>query len=443
MELSYTNQPLVKIQKGQFLLVLLVTLAATFALWEFSVYFVGITVAIIFLASVYNLPELGVGVFVNGLYLVGYFWRGLEITYLITPLALVLCTIGLIHYVWNNGWKVQFGVLPGMVLLIGLMLLGGILYSPLPSQGLVKAGRYFSMNLFIFFAAMLFIGDLNKLKNLVKVIAFLGFVTAAISAVYVSFVGIETISRFTLPGQNVIWFSRGLGMSLLATLFWLELTKKKFEKLTLVVFICLMIFLIYITASRGPFLALLVALISYFFILQRRKFNLFKKILFILLILFSLKLSIAMAPGQVWNRMLNLFSGLDPTTFYRLQLFEMAKNLFFENPLKGVGTAGFTYFTGLSYPHNIFLEFACEFGVLGVLAIIVLIVYAAYLGIKLLGDKNASVVELNLSRFFLAIFIFSLINSQFSGSISDNYELWFSVAGIWTLHVTTHKFLKR
>jgi len=185
---------------------------------------------------------------------------------------------------------------------------------------------------------MLFIGDLNKLKNLLKVIAFSGFVLATISAIYIGFVGIETISRFTLPGQNPIWFSRALGMSLLATLFLLELTKKRFEKLICVVFISLMMFSIYITASRGPFLALLVALFFYFFILQRKKFNFFKKLSFILLFFISLKFFISIAPGQIWNRMLNLFSRFDITTFHRLRAFETAQDLFLNNPVTGVGT---------------------------------------------------------------------------------------------------------
>lgn len=443
MELSYISEPLPKIDKKLSLLLFLVTLSATLALWEFPVYSVGLIIAILFLTGVYNLPELGVGILVNGLYLVGFFWRGFQITYLVTPLAVVLCTVGLIHYVLNNGLRWRFGVLPGIVLLIGLMLFVGILYSPLPLAGLEKAGRYLSMNLFLFFATTLFINNLNKLKNVLKVVAFSGFAIAIISATCVGFAGVGTISRFTLPGQNPIWLSRGLGMSLIATLFLMELTKKKFEKLVFVAFTFLMLFLIYITASRGPFIALSVALFFYFFILQRRKFNFFKKLSFILLIFFSLKLFIAIAPGQIWNRMLNLFSGFDLTTFYRLRAFETAKNLFFDNPLMGVGTGGFGHFNMLAYPHNIFFELASEFGILGVSAFLILVAYGAYLGIKLLRNQNASVLELNLSKTFFVMFIFSLINAQLSGAICDNYELWFAMAGIWTLYSTRQKFSKR
>ncbi|MCK4403468.1 MAG: O-antigen ligase family protein [candidate division Zixibacteria bacterium] len=443
MELSYINEPLPKIDRRLFLLVLLVTLGATFALYEFPVYFAGLIAVILFLAGVYNLPELGIAVLVNGLFLVGFFWRGLQITYLVTPLAVVVCTVGLTHYVLNHGLKWRFGVLPGIVLLIGVMLFVGILYSPLPLQGLVKAGKYLSMNLYIFFAAMLFINDLDKLKNLIKAIALVGMVVATVSIVYIACAGVGSITRFALPAQNPIWFARGMGMSLLATLFLLELTNKKLERFVYIFFISIMLFLLYTAGSRGPALALIASLFFYFFLLQRKRFNFLKKLFFFLLIFISVKLSVVIAPEHIWNRMLKLFSGFDPTTFYRLRFFEKAKNLFFENPLTGVGTAGFTHFTGLNYPHNIFLEFASELGIFGLLAFFILVFYAAYLGIKLLRGPNASALELSLSKIYLVLFLFSLINSQFSGAVWGNYELWFSVAGIWTLHSTRQKYLKK
>lgn len=442
MELSYINEPLPKIDRRLFLLVLLVTLAATFALYEFPVYFAGLIAVILFLAGVYNLPELGIAVLVNGLFLVGFFWRGLQITYLVTPLAVVVCTVGLTHYVLNHGLKWRFGVLPGIVLLIGVMLFVGILYSPLPSQGLVKAGKYLSMNLYIFFAAMLFINDLDKLKNLIKAIALVGMVVATVSIVYIACAGVGSITRFALPAQNPIWFARGMGMSLLATLFLLELTNKKLERFVYIFFISIMLFLLYTAGSRGPALALIASLFFYFFLLQRKRFNFLKKLFFFLLIFISVKLSVVIAPEHIWNRMLNLFSRFDLTTFYRLRAFETAKDLFFDNPLKGVGTAGFGYFNMLSYPHNIVLELASELGIWGGLAFISLVFYAGYLGIKLLKNKKASFLELNLNKTFFAIFIFTLINSQVSGAVYGNYQLWFAIAGIWTLYCSQLKSLK-
>jgi O-antigen ligase len=190
-------------------------------------------------------------------------------------------------------------------------------------------------------------------------------------------------------------------------------------------------------------LALLVALLFYFFVLQWKKLNLWKGLSLLVLAFLPLKLFVSLAPGQIWDRMLRLFSGFDITTLLRLQGFEAARELFFGNPLIGIGTGGFEHYHFLGYPHNIFLELASELGVWGVLAFIVMILYTVYLAINLLKRQESSALELNMSKAFLAIFIFALTNAQFSGDIPGNYELWFSVAGIWTLHSTRQGLLKR
>jgi O-antigen ligase len=138
--------------------------------------------------------------------------------------------------------------------------------------------------------------------------------------------------------------------------------------------------------------------------------------------------------------MFNLFLRFDLTTLLRLQAFQTAKNLFFTNPILGVGTGGFEQFSALVYPHNVILELASELGIFGVIAFTIMIIYAMFLGIKLLRSQIASALEQNLSKVFFALLLFSLINSQISGEISGNYELWFSVAGIWTLYSTKERY---
>ena len=443
MEISYINDPLPQIDKRQFLLVLLVTLAATFALHEFPVYFAGIMVAIIFLAGVYNLPELGIAVLVNGLGLIGYFGQNVETSGFVIPVIVMLYTPALIHYALNHKLRWKFGLVPGLVLFIGALLFIGVLYSPVPSQGFVKAGKYLAINAFIFFATMFFINDINRLKSTLRLLALFGFAITAISIVYMAYAGVGSITRFTLPAHNPIWFARGLGISLLATFFLLQVTKKKVEKLVYLSFILVMLFLTYIAASRGPFLALLISLLFYFLLAHARRFDFLKGLISFLVILFALRLYIVIAPERILTRMLSLFSRFDLSTFSRLQAFETAKNLFLDNPIKGAGTAGFGHFSILSYPHNMFLELASEIGILGVLACIILVFYTAYLGIKLLRNKKASFLELNLIKAYFAIFIFALINSQVSGAIYNNVQLWFASAGIWTLYCRELKYSTR
>ena len=123
MELTYINAPLPKINKRHLLLVFVLTLIATFFFYGSSVYFVGLLVSGLMVIAVYHRPEFGIAVLVNGLYLVGFFWRGIQIPYLVTPLAVALSTLGLAHYVFNHEVKWRGGILPFLVILMGMMLL--------------------------------------------------------------------------------------------------------------------------------------------------------------------------------------------------------------------------------------------------------------------------------------------------------------------------------
>ncbi|MGB2989879.1 MAG: hypothetical protein WBC98_07970, partial [Candidatus Zixiibacteriota bacterium] len=189
MELSYINQTLPKDRRA-FLLVLLVTLCATFALWEFPVQFLGLIVTFLFLAGVYNLPELGIAVLINGLGLIGYFGQNLKTSGYVIPVVVILYSPALIHYALNHKLKWKFGLLPGLVLFIGAMLFTGILYSPVPWQGFVKAGKYLAINAFIFFAVMFFIDDTNRLKSTLRIIALFGFVWVSLSFLYLAHAGV-------------------------------------------------------------------------------------------------------------------------------------------------------------------------------------------------------------------------------------------------------------
>lgn len=56
---------------------------------------------------------------------------------------------------------------------------------------------------------------------------------------------------------------------------------------------------------------------------------------------------------------------IDPSLIGRMNNYRLATTLFLQHPYFGLGIGGFTYTTGIIYVHNIFLEMACEFGIVG------------------------------------------------------------------------------
>jgi len=261
---------------------------------------------------------------------------------------------------------------------------------------------------------------------------------------YVHYMGLESISRLTLPGQNPIWFARGLGLSIISTLFLLELTKKALDKVILLIFVFLMLFLIYLTASRGPALSLLISLFFYFFIVHRGWSNLFRRLFYAFLVFLSLKLFVAAAPKAIWGRMISLFGGFDLTVFLRWNAYKTAFNLFLKHPLAGVGTGGYAdYDKLLRYPHNIFLELACEHGIFVVSIFLGVVSYTFYIGIRLLKEKNSSSEVITMAKVLLTLLVFTFLNSQVSGALHGNFELWFALAGIWVIFSTRRKVVEK
>jgi O-antigen ligase len=112
----------------------------------------------------------------------------------------------------------------------------------------------------------------------------------------------------------------------------------------------------------------------------------------------------------------------DTSSGIRLQMFGLAADLFVERPVLGVGTAGFAAVSplylstreGEAYPHNTVLQFAAEFGLVGLVIYLALIVLA-------LVRRLPSGPEYTSLR---ALFIFFFLNAMVSGDIYTDRQTW-------------------
>jgi O-antigen ligase len=91
--------------------------------------------------------------------------------------------------------------------------------------------------------------------------------------------------------------------------------------------------------------------------------------------------------------------------------------------LVGIGTGGYAAIstTGAIYPHNIVLEVGTELGVLGLLALAAFVLSVVVRLLRLLrgGGETAGWAGL-----LLTLFVFALVNAQFSGDVPYNSGLW-------------------
>jgi len=226
------------------------------------------------------------------------------------------------------------------------------------------------------------------------ILFFLGFTHSAENSTKVSVVGVS----------NTIWFGRYLGL-LIVVLVITHIRKNSFLNFFLII---AAIFLMLASGARGPFVAMFIAI---FF----AKFNIKPKYL-LLVLLCTLLLPYLIELTTVADYLL---SKQDFSNFNRINLITSSFELIKENLYFGIGYGNFGSYSKafddsiLFYPHNILVEVLVENGIFLFILFIFMIIRTFYLG------KN--------NPFLSTVFIYTFINSLFSGDINGNAVLFVSI----------------
>jgi hypothetical protein len=189
----------------------------------------------------------------------------------------------------------------------------------------------------------------------------------------------------------------------------------------------LLFILMVLVGKRGPLLSLfIVFVLMYLF----RKENLFKKngyiyVPIILLILFV---------GVYWRQLLDLATGLTGaessrlSIIYRVFMIQLFVKVLNSISLIGLGAGSFAKLSvGQDlrwYPHNVFIETILEAGIVAglILIFIIFIQMREFLLLRKIYINNKQIYEIILHS--TAIFMFGIINSQFSGDLFTNRIIW-------------------
>jgi O-antigen ligase len=182
------------------------------------------------------------------------------------------------------------------------------------------------------------------------------------------------------------------------------------------------------SGSRGPVIGMLVALPS---VLLWRAASpaLARRLAASLVAVGALAVVaiVALVPPEATQRSLSIFQTTQEAgDTSRFILWNEAIHAFsssLTHTLVGIGTGGYAAIatTGSIYPHNIFMEVGSELGVLGLLALAAFIFSVFFRQLRLLGHGGETAGWAGL---VLTLFVFSLVNAQFSGDVSSNSGLW-------------------
>ncbi len=311
--------------------------------------------------------------------------------------------------------------------LLGLMLLRlGV--SPDESYGSMKVQLYVA-DVLIFFVGAVFVGARQvEIETFVKV-SF--FVAAAGALLFLFNLIVGTAQplvggRYSLAAQEYpIELGRASSDGLLIAIYLVLCTSSR--RLRLLALACCPLLAVAMLAagSRGPVVAFVLGLGALLTLTAvdaraRRRLTLVAAAFIAAAILVPL-----IVPGSAVGRSLSAIigstSGLSSNG--RSELWTVAISTFSQHFAFGLGWGGFASLgTGLLYPHNIFLEFASELGIVGLLLLCAVIGGSALRLVRVWRSTTGA--DKLLAALLSALFLTALINACFSGAVQDNSEVW-------------------
>jgi len=224
-------------------------------------------------------------------------------------------------------------------------------------------------------------------------------------------------TRSGVLGGGPIVLSRWLCFGAIVVLFHPKI--KRFNFIYMILFILASLF----TGSRGPIFSLFLVMILYFFFNFRKVFfRIITVASFLFLFLFLTGIFEQLSQYSTVSRVfMNIGEGGFNKTNNRSYIFESSIQEIISYPL-GVGSGNFVEYTedpsffknkDLFYPHNLFFEILCEFGILTFL------VFMIYLLQSLLSFKINLFNKRETRNMMFYTFAFLFLNSMVSGDLND------------------------
>lgn len=317
-----------------------------------------------------------------------------------------------------------------------IVLILGNFYTQAPSWALEKSSRFLVFNSFALLAPLFFVGDPERLKNILLGIVF----SASIISAYALASGLETLGeghiRLSFFAANPIAFAQLCALCLTIILFMLPHSTGIGAKAVLALPVPILILAVIFSNSNGPVFALLLTVVLCLLFISRMTLG--RRLQWLVATLSVFIGLYALLPSAYVHR----FAGLVEANFAesssvssRLAKWDTAMQAFTDSPIVGVGTGGFAALTEAEqdYPHNLILELLSEHGLIGfacMAGFVGLVLLRSYAGIS----DESSMVQRKLLIPIFAGTVFLLLAAQTSGSLLDLRLLFVFLGMLLVLH---------
>lgn len=323
--------------------------------------------------------------------------------------------------------------------LIAGFILVSVLYSSSDVFSIEKSFRFLTITAWSFIGALFLLNNEKSLKKFFSAVLVLSYIMAILSIFqYMQSQG--SIGFISVAGANYIALGRvcAIGVLILICLYLYDKNISKFKSLITLLSIALFVFALFVSGGRMPVIALVVSLVVFIplsFRVTRRGTLLISKGLKKLMIVISVVVLFALpffnkGVFDTFLMRLELLTTRDggSSVSNRVERMSTAIDMWVANPIFGTGIGSFSMsFNGRDvndYPHNIFLEFLSETGLVGFTLFIILLVCALK---RYYYSGRIGVTRYRMLIF--SFFIYMLINVNVAGDINDN-RMFFTALGL-------------
>ncbi|HTW24423.1 MAG TPA: O-antigen ligase family protein [Candidatus Baltobacteraceae bacterium] len=310
------------------------------------------------------------------------------------------------------------------VALIAVMITS-LSYTPVFSAGLEKLCRFLTVTGIVIVAPFFVLGTPQAMK---RFLAGFGIVAFAICAWSLS--GLSGAARLATPSDNTIGLGH-IACELILLIWFAVIPRYRFPK-RLAAYALLGVPAVAMigSGSRGPLIACAIV------ILLSPVFH--RKLLLDLACIAGLGLAaipFVKIPDSAIDYLGTLVRGqsVGSVLDFRSDLLDYGWKLLQRHPLIGTGIQGFRYYSPnpelYKWPHNIFLEIACELGIPA--ALIACIIFGSAVLEAARQLKHVVATNFVLSQVAAALLFAGLINATNTGDINSDRATWLFVSLIF------------
>jgi O-antigen ligase len=307
------------------------------------------------------------------------------------------------------------------------MMAASLAYTPVLDAGLEKLGRFLTVTGIVIVAPFFLLGTPRAMKCFL-----MGYGVSAFAICCYSLKELGGSGRLVTPSN----FTIGLGhiACALMLLIWFGfMTRLSFVKrIFLYPVLAVPAVALVGSGSRGPLIALVLLLLLSLFFYRRLLLD-----AACLLGLGMIAFSLVHIPETSLNYLATLVQSRSAVALlsFRGELMDHAIQLIERHPLLGVGIQGYRYHSPnaalYNWPHNIFLEIACELGMLAAFISCTIFASAACESFRQLKDRLAP--YLVFSELAAALVFAGIVNAMNTGDINSDRSTWLFISLVFVV----------